>query len=719
MKISVALLAAAAGIDQASATLLLGKGLSAGIGFNLGIGFTGANPFTCPGNIDNKCTPEWESGCDFLDLVVGKVVEYKKNVFSGFTCENSFFKRGELRGRTFLPGKVITGNCGHERNDCPSISPGPDAGIDKYSIDSFEVTTSLDARMEFHYQMPDGGICKTTHDCSSQGTTVRNTQCGGAKKVWFVFPKQDKHKGKTFCKIGIHKIRWHCKDNKPKPTPSTSRVITYTKPQETNTKTVPGKDTTTTVPGQQTTVTQTQPGQTTTATETQPGETTPAQSTPTETKPGETTPAQSTPTETKPGESTTQTETKPGETTPGQSTPTETKPGETTPAQSTPTETKPGETTPAQSTPTETKPGESTTQTETKPGETTPAQSTPTETKPRETTPAQTTPSEETTTYMTTSTVFTTSVTTITSCAPEIPNCPAKSTGGTAIVTVTIPVSTTICPVTEVITKTKPAPTGSIPATTVSPPGETSVGEKPKPSTSQGSASSPAPQPTGPLPCPKVVPQCLNTKLIEKGLREKCKDNADVGCYCPDKEFINQVLGCIYSYGENDNQIFEAIQFLQGMCAPWVGKNPAVITGAEPITSIITVTGTPRVTSVDYTTVVIATTVVEPCVTSGSTIPGSSTTRTISTEVTVPDISITMGSTAAPEVPAPTNGPAPTEGGPAENPGATTLAPSPITGTGGVPVPSSTGDVPVTAGAARLGASLGLGLAFIAAMVAM
>jgi len=584
--------------------------------------------------------------------VVGKVAEYKKNVFSGFTCENSFFKRGELRGRTFLPGKVITGNCGHERNDCPSISPGPDAGIDKYSIDSFEVTTSLDARMEFHYQMPDGGICKTTHDCSSQGTTVRNTQCGGAKKVWFVFPKQDKHKGKKFCKIGIHKIRWHCKDNKPKPTPSTSRVITYTKPQETNTKTVPGKDTTTTVPGQQTTVTQTQPGQTTTATETQPGETTPAQSTPTETKPGETTPAQSTPTETKPGE-------------------------------------------------------------------TTPAQSTPTETKPGETTPAQTTPSEETTTYMTTSTVFTTSVTTITSCAPEIPNCPAKSTGGTAIVTVTIPVSTTICPVTEVITKTKPAPTGSIPATTVSPPGETSVGEKPKPSTSQGSASSPAPQPTGPLPCPKVVPQCLNTKLIEKGLREKCKDNADVGCYCPDKEFINQVLGCIYSYGENDNQIFEAIQFLQGMCAPWVGKNPAVITGAEPITSIITVTGTPRVTSVDYTTVVIATTVVEPCVTSGSTIPGSSTTRTISTEVTVPDISITMGSTAAPEVPAPTNGPAPTEGGPAENPGATTLAPSPITGTGGVPVPSSTGDVPVTAGAARVGASLGLGLAFIAAMVAM
>ncbi|GJN66046.1 hypothetical protein PLICBS_000062 [Purpureocillium lilacinum] len=413
MKIFVATtLVAAACIDQAAATLLLGKGLIKGKGINLGTSFTGASTFTCPGNIDNKCTPEWEAGCDFVDLMAGTVGEYKKNLFSGFTCENSFFKRGGLRGRPSLPGKVITGKCGHKRAECPSISPGPSAGIDKFSIDSFEVTTSLDARMEFHYQMPDGAICKTTHDCSSQGTTVRNTQCGGAKKVWFVFPKQAKHKGRRFCKIGIHHIRWNCKDNKLKPIQSTSRDITNTKSEGIKTETHSGKDTTATVPAEQTsviqsTLTQTQPGDTTsmqsTLTQTQGQSTltqTQGQSTFTQTQPGDTTSMQSTLTQIQ-GQSTftqtqgqsTLTPTQPGDTTSMQSTLTQTQGQSTftqTQGQSTLTPTQPGDTTSMQSTLTQTQ-GQSTftqtqgqsTLTPTQPGDTTSMQSTLTQTQAR------------------------------------------------------------------------------------------------------------------------------------------------------------------------------------------------------------------------------------------------------------------------------------------------------------------------------------------------
>ncbi|KAG5786376.1 hypothetical protein H9Q74_014567, partial [Fusarium xylarioides] len=51
----------------------------------------------------------------------------------------------------------------------------------------------------------------------------------------------------------------------------------------------------------------------------------------------------------------------------------------------------------------------------------------------------------ETTTKLTTSTVYTTKVHTVTKCPPEVTNCPKKP----HVTTETIPVSTTVCPVTE------------------------------------------------------------------------------------------------------------------------------------------------------------------------------------------------------------------------------------------------------------------------------
>src|SRR4029434_6136251 len=77
----------------------------------------------------------------------------------------------------------------------------------------------------------------------------------------------------------------------------------------------------------------------------------------------------------------------------------------------------------------------------------------------------------------------------------------------------------------------------------------------------------------------------------------------------------------------------------------------------------ITVTGTPYATPTQYTTVVVETTVTEPCVSEGTTIPGSSTTYYVSTALTVPQVSIS----AAPPAGQPTYvAPPPAETAPVE-----------------------------------------------------
>ncbi|KAF7561173.1 hypothetical protein G7046_g2996 [Stylonectria norvegica] len=348
-----------------------------------------------------------------------------------------------------------------------------------------------------------------------------------------------------------------------------------------------------------------------------------------------------------------------------------------------------------------------------------------------------------------------TSVQTITSCAPEVTNCPAKS-GSTVVTTVIVAVSTTICPVTEtrVHSTTGPAGPDTTVATGTGPAGPGSSapsngassakpvttgphhGSAPATTAGSGSPTTSASEAEETLPCPSVVPSCLNTFLY---LVDHCKDNTDVACYCPDKDYVDSIFQCLYAHGESDDVVSEAVSFFQGICAPYVGSNPGIATGADSVTTIITVTGTPTVTSAHYTTVVVATTITEPCITEGSTIVGSSTVRTISTEITVPQVGFTTASTGAStgvEVIAPPtatatapvatgpagsapNAPAPTA--PAGSSAAAGIPTTPATlltskpvpvGTGGA-VPSTTGVVPITAGAGRAGMS------FAAAMLAI
>jgi hypothetical protein len=333
-----------------------------------------------------------------------------------------------------------------------------------------------------------------------------------------------------------------------------------------------------------------------------------------------------------------------------------------------------------------------------------------------------------TTSYDSTSTIFTTSIQTITSCAPTVTNCPANSVVTTIV---TIPVSTTICPITETQTVVESSP--------VTVPGSGSGSPSASTPVVGGSSSSAvsSAKPVETLPCPGVVPSCLNTFLFSTG----CKSNTDAECYCPDETFVKNVFDCLYAHGETDDIVAEAVAYFQGICGKFVNDNPAIVTGPS-VTSYITVTATPTA-AVPVTTVVVDVTTVVPCTNdAGEIIPSSSTTVTVSTSMTVPQIGFTTAPAGGVDVIPVTSAPA----APGSGSGAETSAVSPVPGVqtsvpaGGVTtapavtapgagssvtVPTGTGSLrPTTsspvviAGSGRVGASFGLAavVAFVAAV---
>ncbi|KAG6088835.1 hypothetical protein E4U15_004939 [Claviceps sp. LM218 group G6] len=614
-----------------------GVGAHAGATFDFGSGFTHAPSFNTPHNVDNQCTPEQEKGWDFKDLPTGSFDKYLGFQFGGgWNCEAS--TRGMLQGRTFGNiAKVISGLC--PLNGGLDIGVGAHAGVDAFSIGSIDLSTEFDARLEFHYDMQDGSVCKHSADCKKGGSTIVNNQCGGAKKVKIVYPPQPST-SKNTCKISCHKISWHCGNGgSPPPSGQVSIPGTLTASGFSSTGSVPGVTTTPTTPEKETTS-----GVTTSATS---ATTSPGQDT-TSSYPGVTSSAATSGTSSMPGAST--------DTTPGAST-------DTTPGAST-----------------------------------------------------STTPGQETT--------------------PSVPGAstntqPGTTSGPATFVTSVSSAECHACSSTETSYLTVP---GAV--TTVQ------TGDKPQPTTPGGS------------PCPPVVPRCLNTFLE---LKSKCKDNKDAACYCPNKDFVNVVFNCIYAHGENDNVISEAISFFQGMCGQYIPQNPAIATGCKPIIEIITVTGTPRITNVPYTTVAYSgpsagpPAVVTVPVIAMPTGPAAGAppqpTAPVVAQPTAPGAQPTAPAAGQPSVPAaaqpsmpaatptgntdapggsPPGASAPGAGSPAASaPGAGGNAPGyePVTvpaasGTGAyIPGANPTGSVPVTAGAGRVGAGMMIAaVAFIAAL---
>lgn len=425
--------------------------------------FRQAPRFDCPRSIDNKCDDKQKSGFDWDDLNPGDFTDYHGFRFKGFKCEDKPDKRNpHLSPRTGR--KALAGRCGPTKDVSPSFGCDVSKGIDKFSITHIDISVEFDTDLEFHYDMPDGKECKHRARCSKAGTTVENSQCGGAKNVTIVYPLLPKPP-KPDCGISVHNIQFDC-------SPPESGRPPKDRPQ-------PPKQTTTADP----------------------------------------------------------------------------------------------------------------------------------------TTPEETDYETEVQTYTTTSTIYEETVTTITSCRPEIPNCPKDKPTEIAYVTVTVPKTTTVCPVTTTIKKPRPG--------------------FPRPTSSPGKPQPPVKLPE--LPCPDVVPSCLNTWLFTVG----CLDNTDASCYCPDVAFVQNIFTCIYAYGQTDVIISQAVLFFQGICAPHAPHNPAIVTGAETITKVITVTA-PTPTAV-YTTLFATVTQVVPVSADGTTVEGSSTTTIYTQSMPVPEIGFQTG----------------------------------------------------------------------------
>lgn len=750
MKSTLALALAAAGISQVSAS------------------FLNAASYSCPSNTDNQCTDKQSAGLDFTDLDDGSVGNYAGFQWSGFTCQSSFNKRDHLGKRTAVSSKCVSGHASTQKSSSPSFGCDSKSGVDKTSVGEFHVYPEFDCDLEFHYDMPDGSTCKHRSACSSSGTVVKNSQCGGAKNVTIVYPSQPAIPKET-CSFAVPSISFSCgsasstKVYSTKITSSTSKPATFTtssKAESTHTYSVskPVESTSSTHASSTTSPVTATAGSSSSYSQITPTTTSSAVVSSSTSKVESSSQVESSSSKVESSSSKVESSSSKVESSTKVESTTEVESSTKVESSTTKVETETSSTY-KQETTSAVVSSASASKTTSSANEATtyPAGSASSSvaTVPSASSATEVTTFTSVTSYLSTSTVLSTRVSTIISCAPEVTNCPASS--GAVVTTEIIEVSTTICPVTETQTFTSSKPVETKPTTAV---GTTAVGTtvetssnaaETKPSSAVGSttivkgsstvvvSSSTSPSaPVETLPCPAVVPSCLNTWLFAVG----CKDNSDASCYCPDSQFVENVFTCIYAHGESDEQISEAVNYFQGICGNYAGSNPGIATAVP--TYVSQVSPASSASASIYTTIVVDVTTVVPCTTSVgstvSTIAGSSSTIIISTAVTVPQVvfsSITSGASttdvavvpgtysAVPVVSATPTGATATGNSPVTgsapyptNVGSTLITAQP-TGTGAVyPTKSaSTTGVFATAGAARIGSGIGF-LGFLGLAVA-
>ncbi|KMU71860.1 hypothetical protein CIHG_00554 [Coccidioides immitis H538.4] len=633
--------------------------------------------FRTPLRCDNVCTPGQEKGYDWGGIGLGLIDLFDDFNFSGFTCKNILdFKKWTGK----FQDKCIEGTLQKDKSLCPTIISSRRKG---FSIDTFHITVDIDIDVAFEYNMPDGKTCREIHPCSPGGSIIKNTQCGGATSVSFFIPS---FALKAKCKFAIHKIIFKCgppqftKTVVPSLPASTTDITLSTQP--TRPSTTESVDVTTTSAPSVTTSTE--------------GGNTPGQSS-TDIIPGESS------TVIIPGESSTVI-------VPGEST-TEVVPGESTPV-ITPTVSLSTSTVFTTSLVTITScapdvpdcPAQSQSTvvvTSTVAISTTlcPITITPTEPAGPSSTPGipgqPSQPGDDSSNVPIPTEITQTNVpgqpSTTSGASPveSTPNVPGQpSQPGDDSTNVPIPTETTQT---------------NIPGQPSSPQNSSPVESTPnvpgQPTTTSGSSpveSSPSiPVPTS--PCPDVVPKCFNTWLE---LLPKCNSNSDASCFCPSSEFTSEVIKCIEAWGASDEEVRTAISFFTGICAPYIPKNPGIITkvptyipiGPPPTATApagVTVTQTVPCTTITVSQVITLTNA-EP--------------TTLTTEITVPQVSFTTGGPG----PNPTvdliPGPAPALSTPSgeAGPGASTLLTVPATAPGG---PRPTGPEEFTGAAASFSVS--------------
>ncbi|KAF2872013.1 hypothetical protein BDV95DRAFT_628464 [Massariosphaeria phaeospora] len=168
-----------------------------------------AGHFKSPQYNNNECSDKQQGGFKWEDLPEGPMNGYGDFGFGGgeggWKCSNSFGKRDHLTKRTFSP-KCIKNKV---QKDKPATF-NCDKKKEGFSVKEIDVSVEYDAHLELHYKMPDNSICKQKSPCKKEGSTIYNTQCGGATSVDVYLGDHDQPDRKD-CEIGFHRIDFDCK----------------------------------------------------------------------------------------------------------------------------------------------------------------------------------------------------------------------------------------------------------------------------------------------------------------------------------------------------------------------------------------------------------------------------------------------------------------------------------------------------------------------------
>ncbi|KAL6706525.1 hypothetical protein ACN47E_005281 [Coniothyrium glycines] len=172
--------------------------------------------FNTPNYNTNECSEKQRSGFDWSDLTIGQSnFQYGDFDFSqGWSCASSLGKRDQLTKRTF-GGRVVKNSCSKEKPASFGSGKKKKSG---FSIVDMDVSVEFDVDLELRFTMTDGSLCKQYSSCSAGGTTIKNTQCGGAISVDIFIGSHFKGQ-QSSCEIGFHNIGFDCNGG-----------TTYTKP---------------------------------------------------------------------------------------------------------------------------------------------------------------------------------------------------------------------------------------------------------------------------------------------------------------------------------------------------------------------------------------------------------------------------------------------------------------------------------------------------------
>ncbi|KAK5734428.1 hypothetical protein LTR17_008929 [Elasticomyces elasticus] len=498
-----------------------------------------ARGYSNPANTNNECSSSQQGGYDWSGLSQGSFSSYGSNSFSGFSCADAPAQKRDALSKRGFQSKCIAGGL----DEKPSISC--DGQEDKMSIDTYHISSSENTDIDCHYDMPDGSTCKETHSCSSEGSIIQNSQCGGAKGVTF----QPAGGASSGCTMSIHSIGFNCESAS-----SSVPVVTPTPSPSSSSTTAETTSDVYSLSRSSSSASSVETSPVTTSSEVS-SVSTPVISSYASSTTAETTSDVVSLSHSSSSESSVET-----------SPVTSSESSAITSSISTPVISSYGSSTTAETT------SDVITNSRSSSVETSPvmiptsypvyniSSSSSSEASPVTSSSASTTASIIS---YSTSTIYSTTYST------------SISSGSTVVVTLTTATSTTICPVTATDTGVTSYSSSSV----VSPVTN---------STSTAVSASTYPTPD----TPDVLPSCLNTWMYETG----CKDNSDSDCYCKDAEFVKHVYGCISAWaGSNEDTTAAASQFM-GICAPYVPANPAVITGC-PSTITPVATPTPYVSS--------------------------------------------------------------------------------------------------------------------------